>query len=104
MKRLIESLCVVVLTATASLTSAQTLSDADVESAIKAGQTKKFDHLVSDCNATAGMGQGIAASLAGGMQPNGGFSVTVSANAGRIAFMAADAKRLYKSFSATDVP
>jgi hypothetical protein len=105
MKRLIQSaLCVVVLSATASLTSAQTLSDAEVDSAIKAGQAKKFGHLVSDCNATAGMGEGIAASLAGGMQPNGGFSVTVSANAGRIAFLATDSKRLYKSFSAADVP
>jgi hypothetical protein len=41
MKRLIElALCLVALTATASLTSAQTLADAEVESAIKAGQAK----------------------------------------------------------------
>jgi hypothetical protein len=94
----------VLLIAVCPAASAQSISDADVEAAIKAGQAKKFDHLVSDCSATAGFGEGIAAGMAGGMQPNGSFSVTVSANAGRIAYMAADAKRLYKPFNAADVP
>jgi len=42
--------------------------------------------------------------MAGGVQRDGAFTVIVSQNAGRIAFLAASAKRLYKPFSAADVP
>jgi hypothetical protein len=80
-------------------TVAQALTDAEVADSIKAGQAKKFDHLVSDCNATAGFGEGMAASMAGGLQRDGSYSLTLSTNAGRIAYMAARAKRLYKPFS-----
>ena len=80
------------------------LSDADIDTAIKAGQAKKFAHLVSDCLATVGMGESISASIAGGTQYNAGFDITVSANQGRIASLAAEAKRLYKSFALADVP
>lgn len=102
MKRL--PIAVAMLLVIASSTAAQTLSDADVTTAVQAGQSKKFDHLVANCIAGAGFGAGMAAGLAGGVQPDGAFNVTVSANAGRIAFMAADAKRLYKPFAAADVP
>jgi hypothetical protein len=80
------------------------ITDADIDAAIKAGQSKKFDHLVSDCVAKVGFGEGIGAAMAGGIQPDAAFDVTVSANAGRVAFLAADAKRLYKTFTAADVP
>lgn len=79
--------------------SAQSLSDAQIAEAIKAGESKKFNHLIADCVATAGFGSGLAASLAGGVQRDGAFSVVLSGNAGRIAYMAARAKRLYKPFS-----
>ena len=41
--------------------------------------------------------------MAGGVQPTGAFDVVVSLAAGRIAFAAADSKRLYKPFAARDV-
>ena len=77
---------------------AQTLSDADIQAAIKAGEARRFNNLISECTANAGFGEAFAAGLAGGVRRNGGFDVTVSTNAGRIASLAADAKRLYKQF------
>lgn len=80
-----------------------TLTDAQITEAIKSGESKKFNHLVSDCVAKAGLGQSMAASLAGGVQRDGAFTVTISGNAGRVAFMAAQAKRLYRKFSIDNV-
>jgi hypothetical protein len=94
---------VALLLCTAATSNAQ-VTDGDIENAIKAGQMKKFDHLISSCIATVGFGEGLAGSLAGGIQPTGGFDVTVSASAGRIAFLSAEAKRLYKPFGIADVP
>jgi len=82
----------------------QTLDDAAVGAAIKAGQSKKYDDLVSTCTAKPGMGQAMGAGLAGGLQFTGTFDVTVSAAPGRIAFMAAEAKRLNQPFSIEKVP
>ena len=82
---------------------AQGLTDERILAAIKAGEAKKLDGLISDCVATSGFGEGMAASLAGGVQRDGSFSVTVAGNEGRIAFMAKEAKRLYKKFGLTDV-
>lgn len=76
---------------------AQTLSDAQVAGAIKSGESRKFDHLMTDCMARAGMGESIGAGMSDGLQRNGRFKITVSTNEGRIAFLAADAKRLYKT-------
>jgi hypothetical protein len=78
--------------------SAQNLTDAQILAAIKAGESKKFDHLISDCVATSGFGESMAAGMGTGVTRTGAFSVTVSTNEGRIAFMAARAKRLYKPF------
>jgi hypothetical protein len=86
-----------------SATSAQALTDAQILDAIKAGEARKFDHLTSDCRATAGFGESMAAGLAGGISRDGYFDVVLSTNAGRIAYMAARAKRLYKKFSLQDV-
>jgi hypothetical protein len=83
---------------------AQELSDTDVVAAIKAGESKKFDDLVSDCVATPGFGENLNAGLAGGVQRNGSYNVTVAGNTGRIAYLAADAKRLYKPLTLDAVP
>ncbi len=79
------------------------LSDDQVASAILAGEMKKFDHLISTCVATAGFGEGVAANIAGGLQRDGSYDVTVSGSAGRVAFMAAEARRLYKKFNLASV-
>lgn len=83
--------------------SAQSLSDADVAAAIKAGESKKFDNLVSSCQAGAGFGESLGANMAGGVQRTGTYVVTFSLNQGRIAFMAANAKRLYKTLTLDQV-
>lgn len=83
--------------------AAQTLSDADVAMAIKAGEAKKFDHLTSECWARAGFGEIMGGSLSGGVQASGRFKAIISGNAGRIAFMSAQAKRLYRSIALSDI-
>src|SRR5262245_27521432 len=93
-------LIVVALALVPVVSHAQGLSDQAVNEAIKAGQSKKYDHLISDCVAMPGFSEGMFAT---GISPTGAYNVTVATNAGRIAFMAAEAKRLYKPFSAGDV-
>jgi hypothetical protein len=56
----------------------------------------------ASCDASAGLRQEIAANLAGGMKPRGGFRVTLTTNIGRIARLAA--KRLYQPFTVANVP
>jgi hypothetical protein len=89
----------------AAPTLAQTLDDAAVGSALQAGLSKKHYSLglVSSCVAAPGFGAGLGASMAGGVQPTGVFDVLVSRAAGRIAFLAAESKRLYKTFGLADV-
>lgn len=79
---------------------AQSIDDAAVDAAIKAGLSGKFSQLVSDCVATAGFGELMAST---GVSPTGSFIVVASRAAGRIAIMAEDAKRLYKPFGVADV-
>lgn len=102
MVRIISAACIAATMSTAGVV-AQSLTDAQILEAIKAGEAKKFDHLVSDCYAKSGFGEGMAAALAGGVSRDGGFRVTLSTNAGRIAFMAARAKRLYKPLTPDQV-
>lgn len=93
------------LTAAATTALAQApAADAAIESAIKAGATRKYKHLISDCYATAGFGAGLAGAMVGGANRNGALNITVATNLGRIAFLAAEAKRFYKPFAAADVP
>lgn len=95
-----RSLFVAVFFCFVSLASAtaQILTDAEISAAIKAGESKKFSHLISDCYAKPGFGEVMGASLASGVTRDGGFTVTLSGNAGRIAYMSARAKRFYKPF------
>lgn len=81
----------------------QFLTDSQILEAIKAGEAKKYDHLISDCIATAGFGSSMGGAMAGGVQPAGGFQVVLSTNSGRIAYMAQRAKRLYKKISLDEV-
>jgi len=83
--------------------NAQQLSDVQIADAIKAGESRNFKHLASDCLATAGFGEKMGGRMKGALSLTGSFDVTVSTNMGRIAYMAAQAKRLYKSFAIADV-
>ena len=104
MRRVIAFTAVVGMILSASSVEAQSLDDAAVDAAIKAGQNKKHGPLFSSCVATAGFGENMAAAIGGGVTRTGSFTVIVSRSAGRIAYMAADAKRLYKPFAISDVP
>lgn len=85
-----------------SLALGQTLDDAAVARAIKAGLEKKYDHLVSSCLAKVGMKENLVSAAATGLVRTGAFDVSVSTNEGRIAILSAEAKRLYKPFTVTD--
>lgn len=87
------------LTSTAVLAAQSRLSDSEVADAIKAGEARKYDHLISDCIATPGFGEDLGAGMAGGIQRTGSYDVVLSGPAGRIAALAADGKRLYKPFT-----
>lgn len=84
--------------------TAQPLDDAAILAAIRAGESGKIDRLTSDCVAKPGMGEGMGRALGGGVQPTGKFDVISSTNAGRIAHLAAEGKRLYKPLKHADVP
>ena len=92
-----------VAVALTGIVSAQSLTNAQILDAIKAGEAKKFDHLISDCIATAGFGENMSAGINGGIMRTGSFDVVLSTNAGRIAYMAARAKRLYKKLTPEDI-
>ena len=80
------------------------LSDAAVTAAIVAGQSNKANQLVSECVATAGLVEALAAETREGIRLTGAFGVTVTGSEGRIAFLAAEARRLYKPFTIAQVP
>jgi hypothetical protein len=102
MRRMI--LCVVLLVAVPL--GAQQLDPAAVAAAIKAGQDNKLKPLISDCQAGPSLGQamGSALRLEDGVKLDGYYHVVVSRAAGRIGYMASEAKRLYQPFSADDIP
>jgi hypothetical protein len=80
------------------------LSDAVILTAIQAGENKKYDQLISGCNAHAGFGENFGASMAGGLQNNGSYSVVVAGNEGAIAVLAARGKRTYKRVTLENLP
>lgn len=83
--------------------AAQSLTDAEVDAAITAGQNRKLKDLIADCTAKPGFGSAFGSAMAGGLQPSGAYDVSFATSAGRIALHAAQAKRLYKPFTRADV-
>lgn len=70
-----------------------------------AGESGRFNHLLSECTATAGFGEGLGSAIAGGgVQRTGSYTVVVSANAGRIAWLASAMKKRYQPLAVGDVP
>jgi hypothetical protein len=82
--------------------AAQPLTQAQIDEAIGAGMTGKQKSLVITCAAVIGFGQMFKREQA--LDPRGSFGVTMSLTQGRIAALAADARRVYKPFGASDVP
>lgn len=94
-----------IVASTSAAARAQMLTDTEVEAAIKAGTNRKLSGWAAECDANSGRGERFNNGLVGGSQARlGGYDVTVSGSAGRIAVMAAEAKRLYKPFAVADVP
>jgi len=102
MRRVIGPAVCVFALVVAVQANTQQLDDAAIIGAMKAGQAKKYDHLVSECLAIPGFGAHFAAE--GFVQPLGNYTITFATASGRIASMAAEAKRLYKPFAVADVP
>ena len=101
--RIVVALCLLI-----APTDAQQLDDAAVANAIKAGQENKFRPWIFECKAGPGFKDRLSASASrsfGGLnvQPIGRSQVILSAGLGRIAFLAAEGKRLKKPFGTPDV-
>lgn len=79
------------------------LTDAAVMQAITAGTSNKYEKLLSTCRARVSLGSAmLGAAIGSGIRPVGAYHVAVSGPSGRIALLAADAKRLYKRFGLAD--
>lgn len=74
----------------------------DVEMAIKVGQSGKPSQLLSECRATSS-GPGIL-DFRTGPAPHGSYQVSLGTNLGRVAFLAAEAKKKYMPYTKADVP
>jgi len=89
----------------AASAGAQVLSDVQLDAAIKAGQNQKYAHLVSTCIA-----HGFSVWEESGVvtftrdMKLGSYRLTVSGSAGRVAFLADEAQRRHRPFTASDVP
>jgi hypothetical protein len=79
------------------------LADPEVQRAIEIGAAKKAGDHVFTGFASAGFGESFSSGLAGGIQRDGSFLVVIAAPFGRIAYLAQEAKRLYRPFTAADV-
>jgi hypothetical protein len=107
--RLTTLAATILLVVAAVPTNAQSLSEADIQAAINAGTDGKAKRLSSRCYAKPGFGQAFSGNMrsafgGGVVQPDLGFDVTVARNAGLIASLAENAKRLYQPFGPSDVP
>lgn len=78
----------------------QRLTDAEVEAAIRAGRDNEVKDFVRTCVAAPP----LWSTFWGSVRYPGLHTVTTSTNAGRIAFLAAEARRLQKPFTSADVP
>ncbi len=92
-----------VLSALGGTTCAQTMTAAEIEAAVHAGQEGKDDQLIASCTATAST---LERWLIGSdLHPDGEhFHVQFALTAGRIAALAGEAKRQYKPFGPKDIP
>lgn len=82
----------------------QSLTDEEVAAALRAGEGRRVAQLAASCVATVGFKQSFTARVEpGGIRRTGAFSVVMATNVGRIAALAADAKRLYQPFSVESV-
>jgi hypothetical protein len=81
---------------------AQQLDDAALQQAIRTGEERRA--ILSVCTADSGFGEDLAANMAGGIQKNGSFSIITSTNAGRVAILAYEGKRIYKPLTVAQVP
>jgi hypothetical protein len=101
MRRILSAIIgALVCSATAAV--AQPLDEAAIVAAMRAGEARKYGHLVSECLAIPGFGSHLAAE--GLVRPLGNYTITLTTAPGRIAMMAAEAKRLYRPFAPGDVP
>ena len=83
--------------------SAQSLSPEEINQAIVAGQSGKHRQLVLTCQAVIGFREIFKGEKAG-LDFTGSYEVHLSPTTGRIALLAAEAKRFYKPFSIAQVP
>ena len=87
---------------------AQDLDDGALEQAVKAGQDNKFAQWSAQCKAGVSLSgkrkDGAASWTRGSVHFTGASQVTILTNAGRVALLAADAKRQRQPFSVRDVP
>jgi hypothetical protein len=74
----------------------------DVDMAIKLGQSGKASQLLSECRA-ASSGPGLL-DFRTGPSPHGSYQVSLGTTLGRVAFMAAEAKKKYMPYTRADVP
>lgn len=88
----------------AATASAQQLSDADIESAIRLGATKNIDRIVVSCRAVPSAGKILKGVVGIDTETLSAFRVSMVANLGRVALLATDAQRLYQPFTIADVP
>lgn len=89
----------------AASVGAQDLDDAAVERAIKAGQDNKFGQWSAECKAGVSLSDKRKQwSTLSSVHFTGAFQVTLVTNSGRVALLAAEAKRQRMPFSVADVP
>lgn len=81
------------------------LTDAQIIQAIQAGESGKFQSLLSTCLATPSFGQILASgdSATGGIRRDGNYNVVTSTSEGRIAALASTGKKMYKPLTPAQV-
>jgi hypothetical protein len=84
---------------------AQALTAAEIDDAILAGQSGKEKQLVYTCTAVIPFREIFRLEKVGSsIMANNAFDITLSMTTGRIARLSAAAKRLYKPYTAAEVP
>src|SRR5262245_41276985 len=73
------------LTNPISTSNRRLLTDNEVLSAIRAGESNRFKEIASGCNAGPGFGEGLSAAIGGGGFRGGGVTLGFAAHGGRTA-------------------